>query len=177
VRLREYTDSIILKDVRSEERLLDEVSLFLHRVVRDMPPRQRQIITELHSSDTMFSGKSVLLVDDDMRSSFALAKVLAERGMQVVKAENGEKALKILDEHPDINLVLMDVMMPVMDGYEAIRRIRAQDRFARLPIITLTAKAMMGDRDKSLAAGANDYLTKPIDQDRLLSLMRVWLYG
>ncbi len=174
-RLREYTDSIVVKDVRSDTRLLDEVSLFLHRAVADMPPRQQRIIKDLHGSDAVLEGKRVLLADDDMRSAFALTKLLAERGMQVVKAENGEKALKVLFEGPSVDLVLMDIMMPVMDGYEAIRRIRAEERFARLPIIALTAKAMSGDRDKCLAAGADDYQTKPIDPERLISMMRVWL--
>ncbi len=175
LRLREFTDSIILKDVHSEERLLDEVSLFLHRVVKELPARQRQIITELHGSDTGLHGKKILLVDDDMRSAFALARVLTEHGLQAVKAENGERALRLLDEQPDFDLVLMDVMMPVMDGFEAIRRLRCQERFARLPILMLTAKAMRGDRDRCLAEGANDYLTKPVDTGRLLSLLRVWL--
>jgi len=174
-RLREYSDSIVVKDVRSDGRLLDEVSLFLHRAVGDMPPPQQRIINELHGSDAALKGKRILIADDDMRSAFALSKLLAEHGVQVVKAENGEKAVKALAEGPAVDLVLMDVMMPVMDGYEAIRRIRADERFARLPIIALTAKAMAGDRDKCLAAGANDYQTKPIDPERLISMLRVWL--
>jgi PAS domain S-box-containing protein len=174
-KLREFTNSIVVKDVRSEERLLDEVSLFLHRAVRDMPQVQQRIIRQLHSTDGALAGKKVLLVDDNLRSAFALAKILADNGIKVQKAENGQKALKLLAEDPEVNLVLMDVMMPVMDGYEAIRQIRAQDRFARLPIIMLTAKAMAGDRDKCLNEGANDYLSKPVDVERLLSMMRVWL--
>lgn len=174
--LREYTESIILKDVRSEDRLLDEVSLFLHRVIDDMPAEKRQVIIDLHDKDMMFEGKHVLVVDDDMRSAFALAKLLTTRGIKVTKAENGERALKIIEANPDVDLVLMDIMMPVMDGYETMRRIRAAERSARLPIIALTAKAMKGDREKCIAAGANDYLTKPVDPHRLLSMMRVWLY-
>ena len=174
--LREHADSIVVKDVRSQERLLDEVSLFLHRVVSQMPERRRQIIRDLHDTDALLRDKKVLIVDDDMRTVFAMSQMLAGRGMRPLKAENGDKALRLLAEHPDVDLVLMDIMMPVMDGYEAIARIRAQDRFRRLPIIALTAKAMKEDRAKCIAAGANDYLPKPVDQDRLVSLMRVWLY-
>jgi PAS domain S-box-containing protein len=173
--LREHVASIVLKDVRSQERLLDEVSLFLHRVVGDMPERQREIIRRLHNSDAALTDKKVLIVDDDMRTTFAMSRFLSERGMKTLKAENGERALRLLEEQPDVAFVLMDIMMPGMDGYEAIRRIRAQERFRGLPIIALTAKAMPEDREKCLAAGANDYLSKPLDQNRLVSLMRVWL--
>ena len=175
--LRNYSDSIIIKDVRSEDRLLDEVSLFLHRVVSEMPEQKRKIITRLHEPDSSLHGKKVMVVDDDMRTLFALSKLLSDCEMKVLKAENGEKALKLLEEHPDVSLVLMDIMMPVMDGLETIRRIRAQGRFVKLPIIALTAKAMKGDREQCMATGASDYLPKPLDQDRLLSMMRVWLYG
>ncbi len=175
--LRNYSDSIIIKDVRSEDRLFDEVSLFLHRVVSEMPEQKRKIITRLHEPDSSLHGKKVMVVDDDMRTLFALSKLLSDCEMKVLKAENGEKALKLLEEHPDVNLVLMDIMMPVMDGLEAIRRIRAQGRFVKLPIIALTAKAMKGDREQCMSTGASDYLPKPLDQDRLLSMMRVWLYG
>ncbi len=174
--LREHAESIVLKDVRSQERLLDEVSLFLHRLVSQIPEKNRQIILDLHDSDTLLRGKKVLIVDDDMRTTFAMARFLADRGMIALKADNGEKALKILADNPDVDLVLMDIMMPIVDGYEAMRRIRAQERFRKLPIICLTAKAMPEDRDKCLAAGANDYLPKPVDKQRLISLMRVWLY-
>ena len=125
----------------------------------------------------MFDGKSVLIVEDDMRSAFALAKLLSERGMTVSKAENGHRALELLEEAPETDMVLMDIMMPIMDGYETMQRIRSQGRFSKLPIIALTAKAMRGDREKCIESGANDYLAKPIDQRRLLSMMRVWLYG
>ena len=174
--LREYADSIIIKGVRSQERLLDEASLFLHRMVGKMPEKKRKIITDLHDTDVLFRGKTLLMVDDDMRNVFALSRILEEKGMQILKAEDGRRALDALDAHPDIDLVLMDIMMPVMDGYEAMRRIRAQERFRRLPIIALTAKAMDKDRDQCIEAGANDYLAKPIDVQRLLSMMRVWLY-
>ncbi len=174
--LREYAETIVLKDVLSQERLLDEVSLFLHRMVDDMPEKKRRIIKNLHDTDELLKDKKVLLVDDDMRTVFALSRLLSERGVNALKADNGEKALKALDQNPDVDLVLMDIMMPVMDGFEAMAKIRAQDRFRRLPIIALTAKAMKEDREKCIASGANDYMAKPLDQERLLSLMRVWLY-
>jgi CheY-like chemotaxis protein len=174
--LHEHAESVIIKDVRSQERLLDEVSLFLHRVVDQMPDPQRKIIRDLHDSDALLRDKKVLIVDDDMRTTFAMSRFLAERGMQTLKAADGEKALTLLAGHPDIDLVLMDIMMPGMDGYEAMRRIRSQECFRGLPIIALTAKAMPEDREKCLAAGANDYLPKPVDQKRLLSMLRVWLY-
>jgi CheY-like chemotaxis protein len=174
--LREHTESVIVKDVRSQERLLDEVSLFLHRVVSKMPEKQRRIILDLHDTDALLRDKKVLIVDDDMRTTFAMSNFLSGRGMKTLKAENGEKALRLLEENPDVDLVLMDIMMPVMDGYEAIKRIRNQEQFRKLPVIALTAKAMAEDREKCLAAGANDYLPKPVDQERLVSLMRVWLY-
>ncbi len=173
--LREHAESIVIKDVRSQERLLDEVSLFLHRVVSQMPEQKRKVIQDLHNTGTILKDKKVLVVDDDMRTTFAVAHLLADNGMKPVKAANGEKALQILNEQPDMDLVLMDIMMPVMDGYETMQRIRAQERFRNLPIIVLTAKAMPEDRKRCLAAGANDYLPKPLDQDRLLSMMRVWL--
>jgi PAS domain S-box-containing protein len=174
--LRERADSIVIKDVRSQERLLDEVSLFLHRVVERMPEKKRKIIRDLHDTDEALRDKKVLIVDDDMRTAFALSRLLTDRGMQPLKAQNGERALQLLHEQEDTELVLMDIMMPVMDGYEAMRRIRGQEKFRSLPIIALTAKAMPEDRDRCLAAGASDYLTKPVDPGRLISMMRVWLY-
>ncbi len=175
--LRQHTESIIIKDVRSPERLLDEVSLFLHRVVSNLPEKQRAIIHNLHDSDAPLRGKKVLIVDDDMRTMFAISRLLSERGLETFKAGNGERALAMLAEQPDVDVVLMDIMMPVMDGYEAMKQIRAQDRYRKLPIIALTAKAMPEDRQKCLAAGASDYLPKPVDAGRLFSLLRVWLYG
>lgn len=174
--IREHADAIIVKDVRSQERLLDEVSLFLHQVVSRMPDRQKQIITTLHDTDALLRDKKVLIVDDDMRATFALSKLLRERGMIPLKADNGERALKVLSREPDLHLVLMDVMMPVMDGFETIRRIRAQEALRNLPIIALTAKAMKEDRTKCLASGASDYMPKPVDPHRLISMMRVWLH-
>ncbi|MBU2552509.1 MAG: response regulator [Proteobacteria bacterium] len=173
--LREYAGSIVIKDVRSQERLLDEVSLFLHRVVSQMPEQKRRMIRDLHDVDAILRDRKVLVVDDDMRTTFAVSKLLTARGLKALKAENGERALRLLDQEPDVDLVLMDVMMPVMDGYETMKRIRAQDRFEKLPIIALTAKAMPEDREKCLAAGASDYLPKPVDDGRLFSMMRVWL--
>ena len=174
--LREYAESIIIKGVKSEERLLDEASLFLHRVVSKMPEKKRQMITSLHDTDAMFKDKTVLVVDDDMRNVFALSRVLEGKGMRVLKAENGQRALELLRDTPAVDLVLMDIMMPVMDGYETMKRIRAQETLRKLPVIALTAKAMKEDKTRCIAAGASDYLPKPVDVNRLSSMMRVWLY-
>ncbi len=171
-----YADSVIVKEVKSPERLLDETSLFLHRVVADMPAEKQRVIKQLPDRESVLQGKRVLVVDDDMRNSFALSKLLHEKGIAVQVAPDGRRALELLDKTPDIDLVLMDIMMPVMDGYETIRQIRSQIRFQSLPILALTAKAMKGDREKCLEVGANDYLPKPIDEDRLFSMLRVWLY-
>lgn len=175
-RLQQYADSIIIKGARSPERLLDETTLFLHRVEKSLPDEQQEIIKTLHHRESIFDGRTVLLVDDDMRNVFALSSVLEEHGLEIVVARDGREALAKLDEHPKIDLVLMDIMMPEMDGYEAMRRIRRDPARRGLPIIALTAKAMRGDKDKCLEAGANDYLAKPVDSERLLSLLRVWLY-
>jgi len=175
-RLKKYAESIIVKGVKSEERLLDETSLFLHRVVKNLPKHKQEVIENLYKKDAALAGKKVLIVDDDMRNLYALSIVLDEKGMKILEAENGEVALKILEENPDVDIVLMDIMMPVMDGLETIRRIRKMPGLGRLPIIALTAKAMKDDYEKCLAAGASDYLSKPIDIDRLINLMNVWLY-
>jgi CheY-like chemotaxis protein len=174
--LRSYSESIIIKDVRSDERLLDEVTLFLHRVVAELPAPKRKLITDLHDTDALLRGKKVLMVDDDMRALFALSRMLGDRGMTGLKAENGRRALELLDAEPDVDIVLMDIMMPELDGYEAMRRIRAQEQHQRLPIIAVTAKAMPDDQQRCIEAGANDYLPKPVDQDRLISMLRIWLY-
>ncbi len=174
--LRTYTDRIVLKEADSEDRVLDEVSLFLHSVESFLPADQQKIIRMLHDPDEVFKDRKVLLVDDDMRNTYALSKVMQESGLRVVMADNGKLALEKLETEHDIELVVMDIMMPVMDGYEAMRAIRAQRRLEKLPIIALTAKAMPEDRAKCLNAGANDYLTKPVDVEKLLSLMRVWLF-
>ena len=174
--LERYASSIIIKGVKSRERLLDETALFLHKVVADMPEQKRDIIRKLYNRDTQFDGKKILLVDDDMRNVFALTKILEDNKMSVVKAANGRKALDALEAHPDVDLVLMDLMMPVMDGLEATGKIREDQRFRKLPIIAVTAKAMKEDQEKCFEAGANDYIAKPVNVDRLLSLMRLWLY-
>jgi HAMP domain-containing protein/signal transduction histidine kinase/DNA-binding response OmpR family regulator len=175
-RLKRYAESIVVKDVRSPERLLDETSLYLHRVEARLPADKRQMLERLHMADAVFEGKKVLIVDDDVRNVFALTSVFERRGMEVVFAENGREGIEALKANPDISLVLMDIMMPEMDGYEATRAMREMPEFQRLPIVALTAKAMKGDREKSIASGASDYITKPVDVDQLLSLMRVWLY-
>jgi len=170
-KLRQYTDSIVIKGTRSLERLLDEVSLFLHSVRKNAPAR---VVRDI---DSGLSGRTVLVVDDDMRNIFALSKILREKGLSVVMAQDGHKALRQLEENKSIEIVLMDIMMPGMDGYETMREIRKRPGHAKLPIIAVTAKAMSGDRDKCLEAGANDYLAKPIDIDKLLSMMRIWLHA
>jgi CheY-like chemotaxis protein len=175
-RLKRYAEAIIVKDVRSPERLLDETSLYLHRIEARLPTDKRQMLERLHMADAVFEGKKVLIVDDDVRNVFALTSVFERRGMEVVFAENGREGIEALKANPDIALVLMDIMMPEMDGYEATRAVREMPEFQRLPIVALTAKAMKGDREKSIASGASDYITKPVDVDQLLSLMRVWLY-
>ena len=175
-KLRKYTDSIIIKSVKSEERLLDETALFLHQVVGKMPKKKRDIIKKLHDKDAIFQKRRIFLVDDDMRNVFAISHILEEKGMEVISAINGKKAVDILKKDSNFDLVLMDIMMPEMDGYEAMKQIRSKLRLNDLPIIALTAKAMKEDKVKCLAAGANDYLSKPVETDRLLSLMRVWLY-
>ena len=168
LKLRQYTDSIVIKGARSPERLLDEVSLFLHSI-REAPA------TPKRESDSTLSGRTVLVVDDDMRNIFALSKALRAKGLTVVMAQDGPKAIKQVEENRAIELVLMDIMMPGMDGYQTMGEIRSNPANAKLPIIAVTAKAMRGDREKCLEAGANDYLSKPIDLDKLFSLLRVWL--
>ena len=173
--LRQLAQTIIIKDVKSPERLLDETTLFLHRVESALPPEKQRLLDQLHRSDPTLTGKKALVVDDDIRNIFALTSILERHEMDVQYAENGHDALRLLNENPDIDVVLMDVMMPEMDGYEATRRIRANATFEDLPIIAITAKAMKGDREKCINAGASDYVTKPVDSDQLISLLRVWL--
>lgn len=174
--LGRYTTNVVVKGANSPERLLDETSLFLHTVAANLPRMQRQMLRMLHDPERMLQGRKVLLVDDDLRNSFALSKVLERAELNVLMAENGQAALDVLEREEGVELVLMDIMMPVMDGYEAIRKIREQHRYKELPIVALTAKAMQDDRAKCIDAGANDYLPKPLDTDKLLSLMRVLLY-
>jgi CheY-like chemotaxis protein len=174
-RLRRHSQSIIVKGARSPERLLDEVTLFLHKVESSLPPAQRRMLADARQRDTAMEGRRILVVEDDVRNVFALSKVLEPRGARVEIARNGREALTMLDRHPDIDLVLMDLMMPEMDGLTAMREIRKNPARQRLPIIALTAKAMTDDREQALAAGANDYMAKPFDVDKLVSLCRVWL--
>ncbi len=174
-RLRKYADRIILKTDQSSERLLSEASLFLHWVDSKEPTKPRSAEASNHRDD-VFTGRKVLLVDDDMRNIYALSASLEEWGCEIVVANNGLESLAALDSDPGMDIVLMDIMMPEMDGYEAMQRIRAQERFKKLPILALTAKAMRDDRAKCLEAGANDYITKPVDIEKLQSLMRVWLH-
>ncbi len=173
--LRKYSESIIIKGARSPERLLDEVNLFLHRVESLLPQEKQDILQHLRTQEKYFEGKKILLVDDDLRNVFALTSALESKGLTVRIAKNGLEALDSLKNDPDIDLVLMDIMMPKMDGLEATRRIRAQSKFRELPIIALTAKAMKEDQDQCIEAGANDYLAKPLNLGNLLSVMRVWL--
>jgi CheY-like chemotaxis protein len=166
----------VLKDVQSPERLLDETSLFLHRVVADLPEAKRDVLERLHGSTEVLRHRKVLVVDDDIRNIFALTTVLENQEMDVVSATNGRQAIEIIQSTPELSVVLMDIMMPEMDGYETMREIRKDSRFRTLPILALTAKAMKGDREKCLEAGASDYIAKPVNTDQLLSLLRVWLY-
>ena len=174
--LRKYAESIIVKGVRSPERLLDETSLFLHRVEKDLPADPQRMLRMARDKDAVFKDKTVLVVDDDMRNVFALSSVLEYAGLNVIVGRNGREGITKLEDNPKTNIVLMDIMMPEMDGYEAMREIRKRSAFSKIPIIALTAKAMKGDRAKCIEAGANDYLSKPIDTDKLISLLRVWLY-
>ena len=178
--LRRYSSSIIIKGAKSPERLLDEVSLFLHQVVSDLPPEQQRMIQKARNRDAVLEGRRILIVEDDVRNVYSLTHVLEPRGAVVEIARNGQEAIDALQAAADdparaIDLVLMDVMMPVMDGLTATRQIRAEGRWSRLPILMLTAKAMPDDQERCLAAGANDYMAKPIDVDKLLSLVRVWM--
>jgi CheY-like chemotaxis protein len=166
----------VLKTSDSKERLLDETALFLHRVESGLPKEKQQIIRKLHRTEEVLKGKKVLIADDDMRNTYSLTNVLEEEGMQCYVAENGRVAIDVLKKQKDIDIILMDIMMPEMDGYETTQAIRQMDTFNKLPIIALTAKAMKGDREKCLEAGMSDYIAKPVNIDQLLSLMRVWLY-
>jgi len=173
--LRRLAQSVIVKDARSPERLLDETALFLHRRVTRLSEAQRHMLAVSYDSDNALAGKKVLIIDDDVRNIFALTTVLERQQMSVCFSENGKDGIELLNEVPDIDIVLMDIMMPEMDGYDTTRAIRADPRFSKLPIITLTAKAMKGDREKCIEAGASDYITKPVETGRLISLLRVWL--
>ncbi|MEO8435768.1 MAG: HAMP domain-containing protein, partial [Pyrinomonadaceae bacterium] len=174
--LKQVADAIIVKEASSPERLLAETALFLHRVEADLPEPKRRMLERFHRNDPILTGRKVLVVDDDVRNIFALTSALEAHNMDVLHAENGQEGLDTLQANPDIEAVLMDIMMPEMDGYEAITAIRQIEEFKQLPVIALTAKAMKADRDHCLAVGASDYISKPLDIDQLLSLLRVWLY-
>ncbi|MCU1300813.1 MAG: two-component hybrid sensor and regulator [Candidatus Sulfotelmatobacter sp.] len=175
-RLHSLARSVVVKGVESPERLLDETALFLHRVVADLPVEKQRLLDRLHHSDDALVGKKVLVVDDDVRNIFALSSVIERRGMTVITAGTGREAIAKLESTPDIAIVLMDIMMPEMDGYETMQVIRQNASFRRLPIIALTAKAMKGDREKCLEAGASEYLAKPVNTEQLLSSLRMWLH-
>jgi CheY-like chemotaxis protein len=175
-RLHSLARSVVVKGVESPERLLDETALFLHRVIPALPPEKQKMLERLHGSDEALAGKKVLVVDDDVRNIFALSSVLERRGMTVLTAGTGREAIDTLESTPDLAIVLMDIMMPEMDGYQTMQVIRQNVQLRRLPIIALTAKAMKGDREKCLEAGASEYLAKPVNTEQLLSAMRVWLH-
>jgi CheY-like chemotaxis protein len=174
--LHSVARSIVVKGVESPERLLDETALFLHRVVTDLPAEKQQMLERLTSSDDDLVERTVLLVDDDARNIFALSSALERRRMKVLTATTGLEAIELVNSTPDLAIVLMDIMMPEMDGYQTIARIRENPAFRRLPIVALTAKAMKGDREKCLEAGASDYLAKPVNTEQLLSALRMWLH-
>jgi len=177
-RIKKYADSIVVKTAYSYQRILDEAGLFLHLVEeknrKNLQPAGTLSLTgELRN---ILKGKTVLIADDDVRNIFSLTKALEIHGMTVIPAMDGKEALKALDKNPEIDVVLMDMMMPEMDGYESIREIRSMPQYRNLPVLAVTSKAMMGDREKCIAVGASDYISKPVDIDQLISLLRVWLY-
>jgi CheY-like chemotaxis protein len=174
--LKRLAETTVIKYVRSPESLLNEIALFLHRIQASLPDSQRQMLEQLYSSESFLAGKKVLIVDDDVRNIFALTSMLERYQMDIKYAENGRDGIAVLQNTPDIDVVLMDIMMPEMDGYETMQAIRNIEQFRTLPIIALTAKAMKGDREKCIAAGASDYISKPVDTEKLVSLLRVWLY-
>jgi HAMP domain-containing protein/CheY-like chemotaxis protein len=175
-KLRTVAKSVVLKDVQSPERLFDETALFLHRVVSDLPDTKRRMLERLHGSNEVLRNRKVLVVDDDARNIFALTSLLENQDMHVLTATNGRQAIELIETTPGLGVVLMDIMMPDMDGYQTMREIRRNPSYRTLPILALTAKAMKGDREKCLQAGASDYIAKPVNTDQLLSLLRVWLY-
>jgi CheY-like chemotaxis protein len=177
LKIKKYADSIVIKTANSYQRVLDEVGLFLHLVADRPEIKEVNILKKLGILTEVIKNKKVLIADDDVRNIFSISKTLEKHQMHIVSAIDGKQAIEKLNENPDIDIVLMDIMMPEMDGYEAIALIRANPKFKNLPIIAVTAKAMMGDREKCIKVGASDYISKPVDQDQLLSLLRVWLYN
>jgi CheY-like chemotaxis protein len=174
--IKRLTQTTVLRDVRSPERLMDAVSLFLHRPVAQMSDKNRELLNGLHQAEAVLAGKKVLVVDDDIRNIFAMTSILEPFQMHLLSAETGREAIEVLQRTPDIDVVLMDIMMPDLDGYDTMRAIRKLSKFRALPIIALTAKAMKGDREKCIDAGASDYISKPIDTRQLLGLLRLWLH-
>src|SRR5262249_34656889 len=174
-RLKTLAESIIEKTPESDERLFDETSMFLHSVVAGLPEEKQKLLADVRQREPALAGHKVLIVDDDVGTIFSLASALEQHHRKVIHAENGRDGIQLLERTPDIDCVLMDIMMPDMDGYETIRTIRARDRFKGLPIVAITAKAMKGDREKCLQAGASDYAAKPVDMEQILSIIRVWL--
>ncbi|MEO5959622.1 MAG: response regulator, partial [Opitutaceae bacterium] len=174
--MKRLARTVILKDVQSPERLFDETALFLHRNVGKMPAEKRRLVENLHRDGEILTGKRTLIVDDDMRNIFAMTSFLERYEMDIQSAENGRDALAMLEADDSFDVVLMDIMMPDMDGYETMRRIRAMEKYRDLPILALTAKAMKGDKEKCIEAGASDYIAKPVDTEHLLSLLRIWLH-
>ena len=177
LKLIRMAESVVLKGVESPERLLDETTLFLHTIAAELPPAKQQMLERLHRSDEALNGRKVLVVDDDVRNIFALTSLLEQHGLRVVNSETGREAITLLDQDDDIDAVLLDIMMPEMDGYETTRRIRQNPRHKILPILALTARAMKGDREKCLEAGASDYIAKPVNSEELIGLLRIWLFG
>lgn len=175
--LYKYANSMVTKSPQSTERLVDEVALFLHTVVGKLPGHAQKAISKVHEENRTLNGKKIMIVDDDVRNIYSIITTLDDYGIEFIKAQDGQKALEELEKHPNIDLILMDIMMPVMDGYEAIRKIRKMPAYEKLPILALTAKGMKKDRDQSFEAGATDYLMKPVDPDKLLSTIRVWLHS
>jgi CheY-like chemotaxis protein len=177
VQLARMAESVVLKGVQSPERLLDETSLFLHLVTGELSAAKQDMLERLRQSDEALRSKKVLVVDDDVRNIFALTSLLEQHGVRVISAETGKDAITLLRQDEEIDAVLMDIMMPEMDGYETMRQIRKDPKHRLLPIVALTAKAMKGDREKCLEAGASDYIAKPVNSEELLALLRIWLFG
>lgn len=176
LRIKQYSDSIVVKTAQSYQRMLDEVSLFLHLMQTDKNPMDADDPKKIKSLNEMLDGKTILVVDDDVRNIFSLSKSLENLKMNVITALNGKEALKKLQQHEEVQIVLLDMMMPEMDGYVTVKKIRENPILKNLPVIAVTARAMAGDREKCISAGASDFITKPVDVDQLLSLLRVWLY-
>jgi CheY-like chemotaxis protein len=174
--MKRLARTVILKDVQSPERLFDETALFLHRNVNKLPDDKRRLVESLHKDGDILAGKKALIVDDDMRNIFAMTSFLERYEVNIRSAENGRDALEVLAADDEFDVILMDIMMPDMDGYETMRRIRQIEKYRDLPIIALTAKAMKGDKEKCIEAGASDYIAKPVDTEHLLSVLRIWLH-